>query len=61
MRGADGWPVVFLDEVEAAAYVLDLEGDHVVLAPPDRRGHDGARVEGEQELGNLVEDSSQAS
>jgi choline dehydrogenase-like flavoprotein len=50
---ADGRPIVFLDEVEAGADVLDLEGGYVILAPPDcRGGHDRARVEGKQELGH---------
>ena len=51
---ADGRSVVFLDEVDAGADVLDLQGRYVVLAPLDcRRRHDGAWVEGEKELGNL--------
>src|SRR5258707_11988025 len=51
---ADGRSIVFLDEVDAGADVLDLEGGYVILAPLDcRGGHDRARVEGEQELGHL--------
>src|ERR1700704_4169615 len=46
---ADGRSIVFLDEVDAGADVLDLEGGYVILAPPDcRGGHDRARIEGEQ-------------
>src|SRR5712671_5091443 len=51
---ADGRSIVFLDEVDAGADMLDLEGGDVILAPPDGRGsHDRARIEGEQELGHL--------
>src|SRR5919106_4920431 len=44
---ADGRSIVLLDEMDASAEVLDLDGCYVIPAPLDcRRRHDGAWVEG---------------